>query len=57
MTRSEMSRRTRLLAARIDRAIGLLGSRWLISVVLEPSDGRPVMRYRALAEATARRAA
>jgi hypothetical protein len=57
MTRSELSRRTRLLAARLDHAIDLLTSRWLISVVLEPNDGRLVMRYRALTGATARRAA
>lgn len=56
-TRSELSRRARLLAARLDRAIDLLARRELISVVLEPSDGRLVMRYRALADAAERRAA
>ena len=56
-TRSELSRRTRLLAARLDRAIDLLTGRWQVSLVLEPSDGRLVMRYRTPAEATERRAA
>ena len=57
MTRGELSRRTRLLTARLNRAIDLLTSQWLISGVLEPSDGRLVVRYRALTGATARRAA
>jgi RNA polymerase sigma-70 factor, ECF subfamily len=57
ITRTELARRTRLLAARLDRAIDLLAGRWSISVVLEPCDGRLIVRYRALAGATARRAA
>jgi len=55
--RGELSRRTRLLVARLDRALELLARRRLFSVVLEPSEGRLVMRYRALASATARSAA
>jgi RNA polymerase sigma factor (sigma-70 family) len=55
--RAELSRRTRVLAARLDRALDLLARRHLISVDLEPSEGRLVVRYRALAAATARRAA
>jgi hypothetical protein len=57
VTRSELSRPTRLPATRLERALTLLASRALNSVVLEPSDGRPAVRYRALTEATARRAA
>jgi hypothetical protein len=57
MTRTVIARRTRLLAGRLDRALDLLASRWSVSVVLEPSDGRLVMRYRALAGAGAGRAA
>ena len=57
ITRAELGRRTRLLAARLDRALDLLARRWAVSVVLEPGDGRLVMRYRAVVEATGRRAA
>jgi RNA polymerase sigma-70 factor, ECF subfamily len=57
LSRGELSRRTRVLAARLDRALDLLARRHLISVDLEPGQGRLVMRYRALAGATARRAA
>jgi RNA polymerase sigma factor (sigma-70 family) len=57
MTRTELSQRTRLLAARLDRALDLLASRWSVSVVLEPGEGRMVVRYRAAAGAAAGRAA
>jgi len=57
ITRTELARRTRLLVGRLDRAIDLLAGRWSISVVLEPSDGRLVVRHRALAGVAARRAA
>jgi RNA polymerase sigma factor (sigma-70 family) len=57
LSRGELSRRTRFLASRLDRALDLLARRHLISVDLEPSDGRLVVRYRALPAATARRAA
>jgi RNA polymerase sigma factor (sigma-70 family) len=57
VTRAELGQRTRLLAARLDRALDWLTGEWQVSVVLEPSDGRLVMRYRALAEAAAGRAA
>jgi RNA polymerase sigma factor (sigma-70 family) len=56
-TRGELARRTRLLAARLDRALDLLSGRWSVSVVLEPSDGRLVLRYRALGGVAAGRAA
>jgi RNA polymerase sigma factor (sigma-70 family) len=51
--RGELSRRTRVLVARLDRALDLLARRHLISVGLEPGDGRLVVRYRALASAAA----
>jgi len=57
ITRAELASRTRLLAARLDRALDLLTARWAVSVHLEPSDGRLVMRYRALTVAAEGRAA
>ncbi len=57
ITRTELSRRVRLLAARLDRALDLLSSQRQVSVALEPSGGRLVMHYHALAGVTARRAA
>jgi len=57
ITRAELASRTRLLAARLDRALDLLTARWAVAVHLEPSDGRLVMCYRALADAVEGRAA
>jgi hypothetical protein len=57
VTRAELVRRTRLLVARLDRALDLLSRRWSVSTVLEPVDGRLGVRYRALAGAGAGRAA
>ncbi|HXM55418.1 MAG TPA: RNA polymerase sigma factor [Candidatus Dormibacteraeota bacterium] len=55
--RGELSRRTRVLAARLERALGLLARRHLVSVHLEPSEGRLLVRYRAPAVSHAWRAA
>jgi hypothetical protein len=57
MTRAELAQRTRLLTARLDRALDLLAARWSASGVLAPGDGRLVIRYRAAAELDERRAA
>ncbi|HXM58484.1 MAG TPA: sigma-70 family RNA polymerase sigma factor [Candidatus Dormibacteraeota bacterium] len=55
--RGELSRRTRVLAVRLDRALDLLARRHLVSVHLEPSEGRLLVRYRAPAASPAWRAA
>jgi hypothetical protein len=47
ITRTELVQRTRVLAARLDRALDLLASRWAVSGVLGPGDGRLVIHYRA----------